>query len=272
MKLKILIGVILLPLSAFANEINNTESAYLIIGGGFGFADLTHYPGANESDNYFLPLPYLDYKKNNLTINDEGLNAKILNSRSLSLDFDVTGSLPVSSDKNKARSGMPDLGLFIELGPEISIALIEDQKYSISLDIPARFSLELMGENQKLNEKIIQDSGSLLEPRIHFEHRNDNIQIELDVGFIWADKKYQSRFFSVSEDFELPSRQIFYAKKGKMGNRISSTIKYENDSWIFLGYLKFIDLSEGTNRASPLIKDDNYMISGFGVIRKFKIW
>ena len=57
-----------------------------------------------------------------------------------------------------------------------------------------------------------------------------------------------------------------------MGNRLSTTLKYETDDWLIINYLKFIDLSQGINRNSPLIKDNSYILGGIGLIRKFKIW
>ena len=272
MRLLILLGAILLPFFSVASEIKKTGKSSLILGGGAGFASLPHYPGADENEKYFLPIPYVDFVADRFSINDEGLNAKVLNSNLFSLEFDVTGSLPVSSDDNKSRSGMPDLGFFLEVGPEISMQLIDNSNHSFSLDLPIRLSFELLGQNKNLNNKFIQNAGYLLEPSFHYAFKKGLFEIELDAGFIWASHKYQHKFFSVQESYSSSSRPEFTARAGKMGNRLSTTLKYETDDWLIINYLKFIDLSQGINRNSPLIKDNSYILGGIGLIRKFKIW
>ena len=57
-----------------------------------------------------------------------------------------------------------------------------------------------------------------------------------------------------------------------MGHRVSSTAKYETDHWLVVSYVKYIDLSEGKNELSPLIKEEDYLLGGIGFVRKFKIW
>jgi hypothetical protein len=57
-----------------------------------------------------------------------------------------------------------------------------------------------------------------------------------------------------------------------MGHRLSSTVKYETDNWLVISYLKYIDLSQGKNELSPLIKEEDYLLGGIGFVRKFKIW
>ena len=44
---------------AMENESNNRSS--LNLGVGLGVASLPHYPGSDENDDYFLPLPYIDF-------------------------------------------------------------------------------------------------------------------------------------------------------------------------------------------------------------------
>ena len=57
-----------------------------------------------------------------------------------------------------------------------------------------------------------------------------------------------------------------------MGHRVSSSAKYETNNWLIISYVKYIDLSEGKNELSPLIKEEDYLLGGIGFVRKFKIW
>ena len=260
------------PLISHATENLSYGKSMLIIGGGVGAASLPHYPGSDENDNYFLPLPYIDLRSDRFSVNDKGLHAELINTNIFQIEFDITGSLPVSSDDNVARNEMPDLGLFVEIGPEVSLRLIQKQEYFISIDIPVRASFEFLGENENLDDKFMQDAGYLVEPRLHFEAKGEALSFDFDIGIVWASEEYQSKFFSVNQEFVTTERAFFKARGGLMGHRLSSTAKYESDNWLIISYVKYIDLSNGKNELSPLIKKEDYLLGGVGFIRKFKIW
>ena len=112
----------------------------------------------------------------------------------------------------------------------------------------------------------------MLEPRLHYEAKNGTLSYDFDIGIIWANEDYQSKFFSVNEEFVSTDRAFYKSRSGLMGHRLSSTVKYETDNWLILSYVKYIDLSSGKNELSPLIKKDDYLLGGIGFVRKFKIW
>ena len=268
----LLVAASCLPFFSHAKENETNNRSSLIFGAGLGSASLPHYPGSDENEDYFLPLPYIDFRSDRLSVNDKGLNAELINNNIIQLDFDITGSFSVSSDDNTARKGMPDLGFFVEIGPQVSLRLIQKQNYYISLDIPVRASYELLGEDEAFDDKFVQDAGYLLEPRVHYEAKGENISFDFDVGILWASEDYQSKFFSVNQEFATNDRVFYKARSGLMGHRLSTTFKYEKDNWLILSYLKYIDLSQGKNELSPLIKKDDYLLGGIGFVRKFKIW
>jgi outer membrane scaffolding protein for murein synthesis (MipA/OmpV family) len=271
-KFFLLVAVSCLPIVSHATENKSNSKSSLLLGAGLGVASLPHYPGSDENDDYFLPLPYIDFRSDRLSVNDKGVHAELINANIIQLDFDITGSFPVSSDDNTARNGMPDLGFFVEIGPEVSLRLIQKQNYYISIDIPVRASFELLGEDKTFDDKFVQDAGYLLEPRLHYEAKNGSLSYDFDIGFLWADETYQSKFFSVNQEFVTNERAFYKARSGLMGHRLSSTVKYETDNWLLLSYVKYIDLSQGKNELSPLIKKDDYLLGGVGFVRKFKIW
>ena len=121
-----------------------------------------------------------------------------------------------------------------------------------------------MGENQNFDDKLVQDAGNLVEPRLHFEAWGEALSFDFDVGIVWANEKYQSKFFSVNQQFVKPNRALFKARGGLMGHRLSTTVKYETDSWLVIGYAKYIDLSQVENDISPLIKEEDYLLVGLG--------
>ena len=97
----------------------------------------------------------------------------------------------------------------------------------------------------------MQDAGYLLEPRLHYEAKNENLSYDFDIGIIWASETYQSKFFSVNQEFVTNERAFYKARSGLMGHRLSSTVKYETDNWLILSYVKYIDLSSWEERIKP---------------------
>ena len=118
----------------------------------------------------------------------------------------------------------------------------------------------------------MQDAGYLLEPRLHYEAKNESLSYDFDIGILWADETYQSKFFSVNQEFVTTDRAFYKSRSGLMGHRLSSTVKYETDNWLILSYAKYIDLSSGKNELSPLIKKEMIFFGRNSFIRKFKIW
>ena len=49
------------------------------------------------------------------------------------------------------------------------------ENYYISIDVPVRASLEFLGENEAFDDKLVQDAGYLVEPRLHYDAWGENI-------------------------------------------------------------------------------------------------
>ena len=82
----------------------------------------------------------------------------------------------------------------------------------------------------------------------------ETLSYDFDIGILWASEDYQSKFFSVNQEFVTNERAFYKARSGLMGHRLSSTVKYETDNWLLLSYVKYIDLSQGKNELSPSSK------------------
>ena len=68
-KFFLLVAVSCLPFVSHATESESNSKSSLILGAGLGVASLPHYPGSDENDDYFLPLPYIDFKSERLGVN-----------------------------------------------------------------------------------------------------------------------------------------------------------------------------------------------------------
>jgi MipA family protein len=86
---------------------------------GLGVAPITFpdYRGADEQSNFVLPLPYFVYRGERLKVDRNGPRGILFDTKRLQLDLSLNASIPVESDDNEARRGMPDIDPTLEIGP-----------------------------------------------------------------------------------------------------------------------------------------------------------
>jgi outer membrane protein len=78
---------------------------------GIGVAGL-HFPdyrGSSHTRNYALPAPYIVYRGDIVQADRGGLRGRIARSENLDLTLSAGASLPVHSEDNPARAGLPAL-------------------------------------------------------------------------------------------------------------------------------------------------------------------
>ena len=97
----------------------NDSYSELEIGVGVFGVSLPDYPGSEEQSNYLVPLPYIYYQDERFEIDRQGIKSWLWHDDKWYLDISVSGGIPVKSEDNIARKGMPDLGWSAELGPSI---------------------------------------------------------------------------------------------------------------------------------------------------------
>jgi outer membrane scaffolding protein for murein synthesis (MipA/OmpV family) len=248
--------------SKLSENLGNPKS--LKLGLGLGSVSYPHYPGSEQSDTLTAPVPYIEYRGEYIQIDDDGFAAHLLRSQKINLDFSISGALPVDSDDNRARAGMPDLEFMFELGPELEVSLFSYQDIRFRLDFPLRAAVEIGGDDH-----FLRDTGFTFEPRLHAERRFGAIDVDIDVGALFANARYMANFYQVGGAFATADRIEYEAKSGQMAWRASASIRYQKGDWVTLGYLRALDFSDSDNKNSPLLLDDSYLAAGFAVIRLF---
>jgi len=231
---------------------------------GVGLAGLSfpHYPGSKHSSNRVIPIPYLEYYGDALSVDDKGLKAKIFVGENWQLGVSVNGALPVDSQDDEKRAGMVDLYTMGEIGPELRYILRDAGGVMISLDFPLRVNLLL--ENDFLREQ-----GASFEPRLHIEKNTQNWSGEIDIGPLYANERYMDVFYEVPQAYTSPTRNRYDADLGLLSLRLSATLKYRFGDYIGIIYGRAMSLSEATNRDSPLVATDHYFAGGIAIIRTF---
>jgi len=239
------------------------DSASWSLGIGMAAGAYPHYPGAIQSETVIAPFPFPEYHSDRVDLDRNGLAAKLFQTDRLELDFSMNGAFPVSADDNTLRADMADLELMLEFGPELQITLATWDNATLRFDVPVRGAFEVT--TSQLPEYI----GWNTDPRLHFEHKINDWQWEIDFGVLWANQKYQSVFYSVTDADVTATRPLFEAEAGMLAWRLSATVERRIGDWILLGYLRQMDLSGSENRDSTLLAQDSYLAGGVAAIWMF---
>ncbi|MEO8188307.1 MAG: MipA/OmpV family protein, partial [Burkholderiaceae bacterium] len=93
------------------------------VGGGATFLRVPDYRGSEDVRNYVLPIPWFVYRGEIFRADRDGARARLFDSERIKVNLSVSGSVPVDSDRNRAREGMEDLSPLFELGPVVNVHL-----------------------------------------------------------------------------------------------------------------------------------------------------
>ena len=119
----------LLPAAAFGEDPpdgdtkQNTQALWemrLAAFGRYGAA----YPASEDDQANLIPLPLPVYRGRFLRLGDDTENpirGRIFRADRIKLDLDFDLNFPVDSEDIDARTGMPDLDLLLEAGPELEL-------------------------------------------------------------------------------------------------------------------------------------------------------
>ena len=243
---------------------NDEATSSWSLGVGLAVIDYPHYPGSVQNETTIAPIPYVEYHSDRFDLGKDGLAAKVFQSGRLKLDLSVNGALPVSSKKNDLRTGMDDLELMIEFGPELEITLGTWGNSILRLDIPVRANFEVT------TDEAPNAVGWSADPRIHFEQNFEHWDWEIDFGALWASQSYQDVFYTVADKDVTAMRPAYQAQSGVLGWRLSATVERRIGDWILFGYLRQMDLSSAANEDSPLLGQNSYLAGGVAAIWMFK--
>lgn len=235
------------------------------MGAGFTTFSAPDYRGSNESRQYTLPIPYLIYKGKFLTV-DSGITGKLLARDRVKLDISIAGSLPVDSEKNNARIGMPDLDPLIEAGPSLQFLLSKENDAEVWLDMNLRTAIAA-------SLSSIEQHGLIFNPRIRYKnkynHQGKRWKFQITAGPLFADKTYHNYFYAVSPAQALANRPAFSATSGYSGFRSTASLTRRWDKWWFGSFIRYDSLSNAAFEDSPLVKQNNSVIAGIALSRIF---
>jgi outer membrane protein len=234
------------------------------VGAGIAALNMPSYRGANQSQNYALPIPYVTYHGDFLKIEREQVRGLILKEDNSELDISVNGTFPVDSRDNQARFGMPDLYPTLEIGPSLNLSLFKSVSKDTNIDL--RLPLRPVFAS---NFSKIMYVGWIFQPQLNLDLRNtlgfQGWNIGLLIGPIVADAKYHQYFYGVDPMYATPSRQAYQARGGYAGAQFIAAIsKHFKNYWVG-GFLKLDNIDGAVFANSPLVGSNSNVSAGFAI-------
>ncbi len=234
---------------------------------GFGFTGLSlpDYRGSSEQRVYVLPLPYLVYRGEILRMDRKGLYGILFESERVRFNLSADGGVPVSSDKNSARKGMPNLDPTLQIGPSLEICISRrcDSDWIVQFRVPIRavFASDF---------SYLSNIGFVMNPQLNFDFNNTGSDRRWSFGVafgpLYATRQFHEYYYEVDPQYAVPgSRPAYYARGGYSGSLITLAASKRFDTIWFGAFARYDNLSGAVFSDSPLVKTKHSFMAGFGI-------
>ena len=231
------------------------------VGGFAGSLTSPAYPASTERFNRNLVLPYFIYRGERLSVDRDGIDARLRLSPNYELDLGVSGSFPATSNDIAARQGMPDLGTLLEFGPRLKVKLPSPGPgLRLGLDLPLREVFEVSGGTR--------GQGLVFEPALALDMANvgGGWSLTAKAGLTWGDQQINQYFYGVAPAYATALRPAFEAQSGLMSARASlGASKSLNPDVRLFGYAHMDYYGLSANTASPLHLQNSSPSMGLGL-------
>jgi MipA family protein len=258
------IGVAALCAPSVAEETSVTQEEPLWEAGlGIGALRFPDYRGSDETQVYPVPVPYFVYRGEILKSDRDGVRGEFFNREFVELSASVSATIPVQSDNNAARRGMPDLRPTLELGPSLELHLWRsaDRDVQVDLVLPVRAPVTLESSPQLI--------GWVFSPRVNLDVENigghDGWNFGIGVGPLFADDRYHEYFYNVAPAFATAERPAYDAGGGYSGAHLLTALSKRFPRYWVGAYLRYDALSGAAFEDSPLVRQKSYVAGGFGI-------
>jgi outer membrane protein len=235
-------------------------------GVGVGALHAPDYRGADEGRSYVLPLPYVIYRSDILNIDREGVRSRFARVGAAQLDLSASVGIPVNSEQNRARAGMPNLDPTLEIGAALNVALgANGSHHPWTLRLPLRLAVA----TDLTNSEVI---GWVFAPNVDF-HAPDfpvhGLDMHVAAGPLFASERFHDYYYEVAPAYATPDRPAYDARGGYSGSRITVTAggRY-GQLWMGV-FARYDTLAGAVFTDSPLVKRQDWLMVGVGVAYVF---
>ena len=233
------------------------------LGAGISALSLPDYRGSDQSSLYALPFPYLVYRGEFLKADRHGIRGTFFGSDRIELNLSLGASLPVNSDDNRARQGMPDLQPTVELGPSLDLNLwrTPDRRTRLDLRLPVRTAVTV--------KRGMDDIGWVFSPRLNLDIADvaglAGWNMGLLAGPMYGSERNHDYFYSVAPQYATAERPAFDAKGGYAGSQFLMSVSKRYPKYWLGAFARWDSLKGAVFADSPLVKSENYFAAGVGI-------
>jgi len=228
-------------------------------GAGIAAISFPDYRGSAHHRSYLLPVPVFIYRGDVLQVDREKVRGLVFKSDRAELDVSINGSVPIKSDGNAVRSGMPDLDPTLEIGPSLNIKLAESNDAKLVLRLPLRAVIAS-------DFRSVHSAGLLANPNLNLDLKAvQGWRLGLVSGVLVADRKYHDYFYSVAPEFARPGRAAYRAPGGYSGAQFIAALSRRFEPVWVAGFVKYDVLDRAAFEASPLVERRNNLSAGIAV-------
>jgi outer membrane scaffolding protein for murein synthesis (MipA/OmpV family) len=250
-------------LAACADIAGAAEKPLWEFGLGVGAVSFPDYRGSDRQRVHPVPIPYLVYRGDFFKADRDGVRGVFFDSDRVELNVSLAASVPVDSDGNEARRGMPDLKPTIEVGPSLDITLwrSDDRRAKLDLRLPLRWATLVQGSPR--------DVGLVFSPRVNLDVRDpfgyDGGNLGLLTGPIYADARNNAYFYDVSPAYATASRPAYESGGGYGGTQFIGALSKRYPRYWVGAFVRYDTLKGAVFEDSPLVRRDSAWAAGFGI-------
>jgi len=232
---------------------------------GLGVAAV-HFPdyrGSSRSRTYGLPAPYFVYRGDFFKADRHGIRGVFFKSERVDLNMSVAASLPVDSEDNPARTGMPDLKPSFELGPSLDVTLWRSPARDMKVDLrlPVRAAISVESDPEFIGTQFFPHAN--LDIRSPFGHAGWNLGVL--AGPVFTDARYNRYYYSVAPEHAAPGRPAYEPGGGYAGMQFIVALSKRFPKFWIGGFARYDTLRSAEFAASPLVTSKRYLAGGIGV-------
>jgi outer membrane scaffolding protein for murein synthesis (MipA/OmpV family) len=239
------------------------EKSLWELGIGMSALSFPDYRGSDESSLYAIPFPYVVYRGTFLKADRNGIRGTFFDNDRIELNVSVGASLPVSSDENQSRQGMPDLQPAVEIGPSLDLNLwrTQDRRYKLDLRLPVRTAVTV--------KDGMDDIGWVFSPRLNLDIIDvagfAGWKMGLLAGPMVGSRRNHAYFYSVAPQYATADRPAFAAKEGYAGSQFLMSLSKRYPKYWLGAFARWDSLAGAVFADSPLVKRGQYFAAGVGI-------
>ena len=259
----IVLLTILLLGGACAGNAAELEKPLWELGIGMSALHFPDYRGSDESGIFAIPFPYVVYRGKIFKADEEGVRGALFDSERVEINVSLGASVPVNSEDNRARQGMPDLQPTVEIGPSLDVNIWRtgDRRLNLDIRLPVRVAVTVLGG--------MENVGWETSPRIALDVTDvaglTGWDLGLLAGPIFGTERRHDYFYSVNPRYATPDRPAFDAKAGYSGSQFIVSLS-KRFSRLWLGaFARWDNLGGAVFADSPLVMREEYFAAGLGI-------